>query len=204
MKVEFEVDGTFIAVGEHEAGGGRGCTFSVDQAVGRPINLFVSMEPEQIRQLAPLFLQRVRLRVSVEPVPPEAQQAVPVTREALPPLLAATTDGILVAFRGLVVRASTEAELGAVVRRVLAEAGIPYVAEAELGRRSRIDFLVGRTGIELKIDGGASALLRQLDRYAASDKLDALVVVTTRRMLARGLPSDLRGKPIACVVMGAL
>jgi hypothetical protein len=124
--------------------------------------------------------------------------------QELPPLLAPTTDGILAAFRGLVVRASTEAELGAVVRRVLDEAGIPYVAEAELGRRSRIDFLVDRTGLELKIDGGASALLRQLDRYAASDKLDALVVITTRRMLARGLPAELRGKPIACLLVGAL
>ena|SRR6478736_3415068 len=109
------------------------------------------------------------------------------------------------AFRGSACAVITEAELGELCSRLLAAAALPYRSEVCLGSpRDRIDFVVGRVGVELKIDGSPAAVLRQLDRYAASDEIDSLLLVTTRRSLARGLPSDLRGKPVSSVAMGAM
>jgi hypothetical protein len=65
-KVEIEVYGRFLAIGEHLDGGGHGCTFAIDQPSGPPIDMFVSMQPGAVKELAPLFLQRVKIRVSVE------------------------------------------------------------------------------------------------------------------------------------------
>jgi len=59
----------------------------------------------------------------------------------------------------------------------------------------RIDFVVGRVGIECKVAGSVSALIRQLFRYTEWQDLDELLVVTSldRHRLA---PTELNGKPI--------
>jgi hypothetical protein len=75
---------------------------------------------------------------------------------------------------------------------------VPRIKAAE-----RIDFMVGRVGIELKVDGGNAEVLRQLDRYAASPDVDALVLITSRRRLVAGLPAELRGKPLVGIHVGA-
>jgi len=108
--------------------------------------------------------------------------------------------GALTGFAAIV---QDEDELSAAVRRLLDEAGLAYETEVRLGRDSRIDFLVDGVGVELKVADSGAKLLRQLDRYAASPMLDALVVVTTSRRLAR-VPPRLRAKPIVAVCMGGL
>lgn len=75
---------------------------------------------------------------------------------------------------------------------------VPRIKAAE-----RIDFMVGRVGIELKVDGGSAEVLRQLDRYAASPDVDALVLISSRRRLLIGLPAELRDKPLAGICVGA-
>lgn len=138
---------------------------------------------------------------------------------------------VLGAFAGLAIAPTSEASLNSWVRERLAAVGIKYVAEAtlraaperqlvattgELGQRKqvvrnaprikkgdRIDLLAGRVGIELKVDGGWAEVLRQLDRYAASPDVDALILITSRRRLASGLPAELRGKPLASLSVGA-
>lgn len=65
------------------------------------------------------------------------------------------------------------------VEVVLAAAGLNATREHPLGT-GRIDFLVDRVGIELKVDGTASSVERQLKRYAATGLVDVLVLVTTR------------------------
>lgn len=67
----------------------------------------------------------------------------------------------------------------------------------------RIDFVVDRIGVELKVDGGFAEVLRQLGRYARHDSIDGLVLVSTRRRLA-GMPGELLGKPLVTVIMGSL
>lgn len=52
--------------------------------------------------------------------------------------------------------------------------------EVRIGRRERIDLMVGRIGVEVKIAGAASAVRRQLARYATSGAVDALILVSTR------------------------
>lgn len=57
-------------------------------------------------------------------------------------------------------------------------AGAVLQTELVLTRADRIDFAVGRLGIECKCKGGDSGVHRQLIRYAAH--FDALVLVTTK------------------------
>lgn len=51
------------------------------------------------------------------------------------------------------------------------------ILEGDLGR---IDVVVGRVGIEVKIAGRPEDVSEQLRRYARSERLDELVLVTTR------------------------
>lgn len=96
---------------------------------------------------------------------------------------------------------STEAELGEHVAYCLEAAAVKYEREVILDARNRLDFLVGGVAVELKIKGGVASLLRQLDRYAQFEQVQAILVVTTRRQLC-GLPSRLRGKPVRALYVG--
>lgn len=82
---------------------------------------------------------------------------------------------------------------------VLGDAGVPFLREVELVGAGRIDFLLaGRVGLEVKVAGSASEVIRQLWRYAHSGELASLVLVTTRATHLR-IPRSLCGVPVACV-----
>lgn len=89
-----------------------------------------------------------------------------------------------------------EAELQLAVAVCLTDSAIAYRREAVLGRGCRIDFLTDAgIGIELKKGRPGSRSLRgQLERYAASEAVKALVVLTQKSAL---LPERIGGK--ACV-----
>ena len=82
--------------------------------------------------------------------------------------------------------------------------------ELVLTKRDRLDFLVGYsplwsatpmgTAIEVKVGGSLSDLTRQLARYAESERITGLLVVTTKDR-HRQLPPSLSGKPIACLCL---
>jgi hypothetical protein len=93
-------------------------------------------------------------------------------------------------------RASYKQALG----DVLSEAGFDVAREVRLNARDRIDFLVGRVGVEVKVAGATAAVERQLRRYAASDLVDELVLVTSRRLHTRVEV----GKPVTVVVVGGV
>lgn len=76
---------------------------------------------------------------------------------------------------------TTERQLQDAVASVLVEHGLDVKREVYLEDASRIDLLVGDIGIELKIDGSNTALIRQLDRYAHHPRIGSLILVTTRR-----------------------
>jgi hypothetical protein len=82
---------------------------------------------------------------------------------------------------------------------------VPVQREAQLSGSDRIDFLAGRVGIEVKTHGQPAAVARQLQRYAGSDRIDALVLVTAVARHSR-LPATLGGKPVllASLLEGAL
>ena len=95
-----------------------------------------------------------------------------------------------------------EYDIHAAVAGALSAAGLDYEHEYKLGPRRRIDFRVGRVGIEVKKGRPASSELReQLRRYLESDALDAVIVVTQR---VTALPATICGKPVRLVSLNRL
>ena len=95
-----------------------------------------------------------------------------------------------------------EYDIHAAVAAALKDAGLACEHEYRLGPRRRIDFRVGRIGIEVKKGRPApSELLAQLRRYMESDDLDAVIVVTQR---AVALPGTIGGKPVKQVSLNRL
>ena len=84
----------------------------------------------------------------------------------------------------------------------LSEAGLPFVHEAKLAPGCRIDFLAADIGIEIKkgkLD--ASAVQKQLMRYAACDGVSAIVLLTQRSVR---IPKTVMGKPVHVIVLNQL
>ena len=120
--------------------------------------------------------------------------------------VSALVAAIHASFQTVACASTDEVYLSLMVRGVLERDGISLTPEVALDgdARNRIDFMAETVGLELKTKGSPAAVLRQLDRYAAAQQVDALILVTTRRSLARGLPTELRGKPLSVVHLGAL
>jgi hypothetical protein len=57
--------------------------------------------------------------------------------------------------------------------------GFAVEREVRLGPGERIDLLIGRIGIEVKVAGSSSSVARQLARYARHN-LDGLILVTNK------------------------
>lgn len=94
---------------------------------------------------------------------------------------------------------SSEADLQEGISRALAAAGIDHEREVDLGV-GRIDLLVGRVGVEVKVAGGPAEVGRQALRYLRSDRLDSLVLVTSR-VKHLHLPDELAGKRVEVVTL---
>ena len=62
-----------------------------------------------------------------------------------------------------------------------------------------IDFVVGRTGVEVKLKGAKEAIRRQIRRYAKDDQLDAIILLTAKPV---GMESEIDDKPIVEIRMG--
>jgi hypothetical protein len=111
-------------------------------------------------------------------------------------------DAVAAALRGYRFPVAVESDLQLAIEVVLAGADVGAVRrEYELGRaHGRIDFYLPnlRCGVELKCDGSPASVRRQLMRYAMSDEIDGLVLVTTRGRLGEQ-PDTLNGKPVAVV-----
>ncbi|GAB1815603.1 hypothetical protein [Mycobacterium sp. MUNTM1] len=80
--------------------------------------------------------------------------------------------------------------------------------ERALSRRDRPDFMVDVDGVsvalEVKVAGARSAVLRQLGRYAEHDAVDAIVLASSRRVLAAGIPAIIHRKPVLAINLGGL
>lgn len=97
-----------------------------------------------------------------------------------------------------------ESELQRGLAQAFAEDGLDAQREVRLSQRDRIDFLVGAVGIEVKVKGSAAKVLAQLERYAESDLIDELVLVTSR-IQAAALSGEVGGKPLRVVpILGGL
>lgn len=94
----------------------------------------------------------------------------------------------------------SEADLQEGIEQVLRGCGVEFRREVRLTRQDRIDFMVGRVGLEVKTGGSISALTRQVHRYAQLDEVDAIVVVAGLERLT-DLPGVINGKPVRVVRM---
>ena len=95
-----------------------------------------------------------------------------------------------------------EYDIHAQVAEALGAAGIAFAHEYRLAPRCRIDFKAGGVGIEVKKGRPAAAALRkQLQRYLASDELEAIIVVAQR---VAPLPGTICGKPVHIVSLNRL
>lgn len=89
------------------------------------------------------------------------------------------------------------------VERALRAERIGYKREVKRGL-DRIDFVVGRVGLECKVHCPTAALTRQLLRYALWDDIDELLVVTSDAKHVT-VPPRLNGKDVRVhVVRGML
>ncbi|MHB1419324.1 MAG: hypothetical protein ACYCX4_06990 [Bacillota bacterium] len=92
-----------------------------------------------------------------------------------------------------------EYDLQKMVAETLAKAHISYEKEYQLGPRNRIDFLTD-SGIGIEIKKGKpnkSQVIKQIQRYAASSEVKAIICVVERNL---DLPKIILGKP--CVSFG--
>ena len=95
-----------------------------------------------------------------------------------------------------------EQDIHQAVARRLTDAGLPFLHEKSLAPGCRIDFWCEGVGIEIKKGKPRpAALLEQLRRYAVSDEIAALVVLTQRSVR---LPASVCGKPLVQITLNQL
>jgi hypothetical protein len=115
---------------------------------------------------------------------------------------AETVAGLISEYRYVI---GNEREFQEGLSRVLELSHVPFLREHDLGPFGRIDFFLPESeiGIELKVKGSLTAVLRQLHQYALSPGIQSLILVTTRDRLTR-VPQTLNGKPLrtASIWMG--
>ncbi len=110
------------------------------------------------------------------------------------------TEDIVAVLRSARFSLAREKETQAEIAAALDQRGIGYRREVDLGGRNIIDFLAaGHVGIEVKIGGSKRDILAQCERYCASAKLSALILMTS---VAIGFPTEIKGVPCYVVSMG--
>jgi hypothetical protein len=94
-------------------------------------------------------------------------------------------------------RYASEHELHHGIAAALRSAGLTPKGEVRLSG-GRIDFLVDRVGVEVKLAGSAETVARQLARYVPD--VDELVLVTTKSTHRR-IPPRLAGTEVTVVMV---
>lgn len=96
---------------------------------------------------------------------------------------------------------STEKAVQADIASALDRRGLPYRREHRLSPRDIVDFFVVDTvALEVKIGGAATAIFRQLTRYADHDCVQAIVLATN---VPIALPVHINLKPCRVAALGA-
>lgn len=90
---------------------------------------------------------------------------------------------------------ANETQLQRGIERILEESKFIFAREVTIDGIGRLDFFVeGEIAIEVKIDGSANELMRQVSRYAQSDRIRGILVVTSRA--THSLPESFNSKPV--------
>lgn len=95
---------------------------------------------------------------------------------------------------------SDEKDLQNQIAEALNAVAIDHQREVIIGARERVDFMVfDGIAVEVKIKGGKVAIFRQLKRYAESELVKEIILLSSVSM---GLPSMINGKPAHVVSLG--
>lgn len=90
-----------------------------------------------------------------------------------------------------------ETQIHSIIAESLVKNGIEFQHEYRLSSDSRIDFLSGNIGIEVKKSTVKDKdLLKQLKKYSESDKISKIILVTTKSV---NIPSFINNKQINIV-----
>lgn len=106
-----------------------------------------------------------------------------------------TIEQISALLRGMRCSARGELALHDAIADALRHQGIAFEREVRLTAHDRIDFLCEDLGIEVKVEGAITSITRQLHRYAQSDRIGRLMLVTTR-MRHLSCARELNGKKV--------
>lgn len=134
-----------------------------------------------------------------------------------PVQLSAVIEELTAVFEKHAFRVNNEAELQEQVALVLSDASLELRSVAKVSREvrgagGRYDIMIEglspkafRLILELKVQGTASEVERQAQRYALTAGIDAVLVVTTSQRLARQLlqpgAASLGGKPFRVIAL---
>lgn len=88
-----------------------------------------------------------------------------------------------------------ERKLADEFEQLLRMGGFEYEREFVLGEKDRLDFFVAGVAVEIKTASGYNAVLRQLGRYAEHERVEAVLLITTRSDHQK-MPAALGGKPV--------
>ena len=117
-------------------------------------------------------------------------------------VLTPTLAEVLTALRGKRFRYNTERDLHEGLSAALDAGGVAHRREVVVPG-GRIDFVVDRLGIEVKVKGSAVALERQVGKYALAEELDEFLIITTRRT-HDAVPRTIGGKRVWVHTIGGL
>lgn len=87
---------------------------------------------------------------------------------------------------------ANEFDLQDAIARALEADEIAFERERRLSSKDIVDFFVCGIAIEVKIKGGKLAIYRQVERYAAHEEVERILLVTS---IAMSLPADINGTP---------
>lgn len=96
---------------------------------------------------------------------------------------------------GYRLNAASEKRLQDIIESILTLEKLDYKREFAFTHKDRIDFMVDRIGLEVKISSSPAEVLRQLFRYSEQEGVDELLLVTTRSK-HRNLPTEMNKKPV--------
>lgn len=88
---------------------------------------------------------------------------------------------------------SSEKDLQEIFHAALLAAGVPARREVRLDDKNIIDVMIGPVGVEMKIRGERRAIYHQCERYCMFEKVESLVLATSRSM---GIPQFINCKPV--------
>lgn len=91
----------------------------------------------------------------------------------------------------------SEGEIHSLLSSCLDKNKISYIHEARLDEKSRIDFLIGDIGVEIKKSRpNKAALMKQLNKYSLSDKISGLIMLSEQNIR---LDESINSKPLISI-----